>query len=403
MRELPDWIDGWMQYMKNSEAPQLYNKWVAISMIAAVLERKVWLRWDKEIYVNFFIILAGPPAGGKGTAMEPGRLMLEEMSINIAADCSSKEQLVVRLKEPTTNFEYPPRSNIIHPYSAMTVFSEEFTVFLGYGNIDLIGWLSNWYDCRDPWNYETKHQGKAHIDGLWVNLIGATTPDLLRDALPTETFGSGLNSRIIYVYAPGRGKLIVFPHKKTGQPELWNKLNIDLQNIKLEVGAYTPSESYEKVWGEWYPLQRQHPFTQDSYMIHYAGRRATHIHKLSMIMNASRNGGMILTDEDFKRALKILITTERHMKRTFAGMGKNKFAATMYKIGEVIRMRGSIQYSELLEKFYYDADNNEMSTILATLEVAGKIKWEYGESRKLKEAMIIWNKKEEADESTPSI
>ncbi len=402
MRELPDWIEGWMGYMKNSEAPTLYNKWVAISMIAAVLERKVWLQWDKRIFANFFIILAGPPAGGKGTAMEPGRSMLDDMSINVAADCSSKEQLVKRLNQPTTNFEYPIGSNHIHPYSAMTVFSEEFTVFLGFGNIELIGWLSNWYDCRDPWKYETKHQGQNHVDGLWVNLIGGTTPDLLRDALPIETFGSGLNSRIIYVHAPGRGKLVLFPHKKRGQPELWQQLNIDLQNIKLTVGAYTGTPSYDEAWGKWYPQQRNHPFFQDTHMMHYAGRRPTHIHKLAMIMNASRDGGMELTDVDFKSALKVLTATERHMKKTFAGVGRSKFAATMHKVGDMVRMKGEIRYGDLIEKFYYDVDDTEMATILATLESAGKLKFDRRGATKFRDQYLVWNKNEGADSSTPS-
>ena len=398
MRELPDWIDGWMQYMDNSEAPLLYNKWVAISMIAAVLERKVWLQWDKQIFANFFIILSGPPAGGKGTAMTPGRIMLNDMNVNLAADCSSKEQLVRRLSKPTTSIEY---EGSIKPYAAMTVYSEEFTVFLGYGNVELIQWLSNWYDCTDPWHYETKHQGQDHIDGLWVNLIGATTPDLLQESLPRESFGGGLNSRIIYVYAPGRGKLIVFPHKKTGQPDLWKKLNNDLHIIKTTTGAYKLNPSYEDAWGQWYPVQRSHPFVQDQYMMHYAGRRPTHIHKLAMIMNASRNGDMLLTSVDFKRALKVLTETERHMKKTFAGFGRNKFAATMHKIGETVRQAGEIQWKEVVKKFYYDADDTEMATILATLETAGKIKIEKRDATKFKDQYLVWVKNEEtSDEST---
>lgn len=400
MRELPDWIEGWMKYMSNSEAPLLYNKWVAISMIAAVLERKVWLVWDKKIYANFFIILAGPPGGGKGSAMEPGRIMLDELSINIAADCSTKEQLVRRLNAPSSNFEYDGQ---VYPYSAMTVFSEEFTVFLGYGNVELIQWLSNWYDCRDPWEYETKHQGKDLINGLWVNLIGATTPELLQESLPRESFGGGLNSRIIYVYAPGRGKMIIFPHKKLGQPKIWNKLNIDLQEIKLTVGEYKADKTYEKIWEEWYPKQRSHPLTQDNQMMHYASRRPTHVHKLSMIMNASRGGKMILTNEDFKRAKKVLLETERHMKKTFAGVGKSKFAATLHKASEFIRAKGEVQYSELMKKYYYDVDDQELAVIIATLERAGDVKIDRSRSTKFSEAYIVWIEKEKKGEEEPPL
>jgi len=134
--ELEDWYEGWLHYMKDSEAPLLYNKWVAISMLAAVLERKVFLSWDKLIYPNFYIVLVGPPGCRKGTAMSPGRAVLDEMNVKLAADATTKEKLASRLEDATDNFE--AADGQIYPYAAMTIFSEEFTVFLGYGNVCLL-------------------------------------------------------------------------------------------------------------------------------------------------------------------------------------------------------------------------------------------------------------------------
>jgi len=370
-RDLQDWYEAWLKYMDNSESPTIYNKWVAISMISAVLERKVFLQWDKKLYPNFYTVLVGPPGCRKGTAMSPGREILEELNIKIAADATTKEKLASRLKEASDTFE--AMDGQIHSYAAMTIFSEEFTVFLGYGNVELMQWMSDWYDCKPKWKYETKHQGIDEVDGVWVNLLGATTPELLQESMPRESFGGGLNSRIIYVFADRKAKLVVFPFQLEGQDEIREMLVRDLQIIRLMSGEFTPADSYLKRWGEWYP-QQHNKQNEDDKMSGYMERRPTHIHKLAMAFNASRGGNMTLTDVDFDRALTLLSETERNMNKTFAGVGKSQFAAVMNRVLQVIRIKREVKYSELLKQFYYDADDKSMGMIVATLERANLIK-----------------------------
>jgi len=329
-RLLPDWIASWKEYMSNSEAPAIYNEWVGVSMVASVLERKTYLTWDKRVYPNFYIVLVGPPGCRKGTAMTPGRTLLEEATVNIAADATTKEKLASRLQEASDNFT--AMDGQVHGYAAMTIYSEEFTVFLGYGNIELMQWMSDWYDCKDIWKYETKHQGVNEVAGVWVNLIGATTPELLQESLPRESFGGGLNSRIIYVYANKKDKLVLFPFLKPGQEKHKHSLMRDLQLIRLTNGEFKPDESYLKCWEDWYPHQHGNAMNDDK-MAGYQERRPTHLHKIAMVMNASRNAdGMILTKTDFTMALDLLTRTEANMQRTFAGVGKSLMAVTMNRI-----------------------------------------------------------------------
>ena len=367
--ELEDWYEGWLHYMKDSEAPLLYNKWVAISMLAAVLERKVFLSWDKLIYPNFYIVLVGPPGCRKGTAMSPGRAVLDEMNVKLAADATTKEKLASRLEDATDNFE--AADGQIYPYAAMTIFSEEFTVFLGYGNVELMQWLSNWYDCLDHWVYETKHQDINELQGVWVNLVGATTPELLQESMPRESFGGGLNSRIIYVYAERKEKLVIFPFlNRDKNIELKEQLSTDLQKLRLYSGEAIPDQSYLDAWEKWYPAQQNLGIGDDDRMSGYVERRPTHVHKLSMVFNASRGGDLRITDVDFKRAIGLLEETERKMANTFAGVGKSQFSSIMNKVLQYLRAHGEATYSQLLNNFYYDADDKTMGLITSTLERA---------------------------------
>ena len=60
-RKLNDWIDSYLEYTKNSEPPDLYKEWVAVSVVASILQRKCSLPWgDITFYPNMYIILVGP-------------------------------------------------------------------------------------------------------------------------------------------------------------------------------------------------------------------------------------------------------------------------------------------------------------------------------------------------------
>src|SRR4030066_746896 len=91
-RCLGDWISGFMQYTENSEPPTLFKKWTAISCIAAALQRKVRVEWGTALtfYPNFYVVLVGPSATGKGTAMNPGLGILNEVpAVRMTAQATS--------------------------------------------------------------------------------------------------------------------------------------------------------------------------------------------------------------------------------------------------------------------------------------------------------------------------
>ena len=62
-RILDSWIDNYLIYTDNSEPPRMFRLWSAISVIAAVLQRKCKLPWGTlTFYPNLYTVLVGPPA-----------------------------------------------------------------------------------------------------------------------------------------------------------------------------------------------------------------------------------------------------------------------------------------------------------------------------------------------------
>jgi hypothetical protein len=367
-RQVDDWIDGYIRYTEGwCEAPVSYRRWTAISTVAACLQRKCYMQWEKTQYPNMYIVLVGPSGARKGTAMIPAASMLRDIGIPLSPEAVTREQLIRRIKKSNSDFVSDEGKPMVQ--SSLTIFSEELTVFLGYNNVQLMADLCAWYDCPNPWSYETKHDVvKDNIPNVWVNMIGATTPRLLQTTLPQDTIGGGLTSRIVFVYEPRKGRTITRPFKTESDVILGEQLKRDLSQLYMLAGEFIPNESYIHKWDDWYGMQEENPPFSDPRLEAYLTRRGTHVLKLSMIMNASRiNGGMTLDGSDFDRAVGELERIEKKMPQVFLGIGSSDIAAVTANVMRTIAFKKVTTFNELLGMHMQDADYETMKKIMTTV------------------------------------
>jgi len=367
-RELEDWIDSYCEYNFNTEPPYTYHLWSAISVISSVLQRKCTFEFGSLLYYpNMYVVLVGPSGESrKGTAMAPALEMLQDIGINLAAESTTRESLIRALNDSKDQIPDIEAGTLTY-HSSMTIFSPELAVFLGYQNHQLLSDLTDWYDCRNKWIYRTKTMGVDEIDGVYVNLYGATTPDLIKTSLPMDAIGGGLTSRIIYVYEERKGKFVPYPKK--GPKVLLDKLMADLQRIHQMRGNFTFTRGFLENWIKWYTAQEDHPPFQDSHFDGYMARRPNHVMKLSMVVSASRSDEMQINEYDLDRAIAILDLTEVKMPSTFSGVGKSPLSDTISKVMNEIGLKGKrgATKSQLMDVFYRDVSEWEMDNMLKTL------------------------------------
>jgi hypothetical protein len=372
-RELSDWISGFVEFTENSEPPISFRKWTAVSCIAAALQRKCYLPWGSlTFYPNMYIILVAPSGKArKGTAMGPGYDLLADLEIKMAAEAITREALVRELRQVKGSYMNEHEVQISH--SSLTIFSKELTVFLGYQNHQLMSDLTDWFDCSNLWTYRTKTQGEDRITGVWVNLIGATTPHLIQSSMSLEAIGGGLTSRMIFVYEHKRGKSVALPMLTPDDHVLREKLLRDLERISLMQGPFVVDESFIEPWVPWYESQEDNPPFDDQRFSGYFERRAMHCLKLSMIMNASRSEEKVITSRDFFDALALLELAEKKMMFAFSGVGKGMNSDTMSQVMAELAVSRETTFQNLLRKFYYDVDKFTLSKIIETLEAMGAV------------------------------
>ena len=369
MRVLKDWLDNWLEYTSNTEPKKSFRLWVAISVIASALRRKCSLPWGlMTIYPNLYTVLVGPSGCRKGTAMGPAVPFLERLGIKMSAEAITREQLIRSLCQSSDAFPIGETGRMIL-HSSLTIYSQELTVFLGYNNMQMMSDLCDWYDCKNNWTYSTKHEGKDAVVGVWVNLMGATTPDLLQTTLPRDAIGGGLTARMILVFERSKGKVVPLPLLSPEEIELGEQLFTDLEQISMMAGEFriTPA------WLEAYPRWRREseanpPFAFDTRFGGYVERRAMHILKLSMICNASRTSTMIMDLCDLQRAISILEDTESRMPQAFSGVGRSRLGDVLTHIWSFIAIQKEVKLSELMNRFYHDVDKKELMGILDTLK-----------------------------------
>lgn len=371
-RLLPDWIDAYMAYVDNTEPPDLYKIWTAIFCISSCLKRKCFLQWGMfRCYPNIYVVLVGPPAIGKGVAMIPGFEMLNDLNVRMAADVSTKEALIRELNRSNDDTGRNPEGNLEF-HSSMIIFTQELSVFLGYGNLDLMGYLTDWYDCKPRWNYATKDRTLSDdVINVWVSLFGATTPSMIQDALPTESIGLGLTSRIIFVYEHKEGKCIPIPFLSEDQESLRPLILSDLEQVLMLRGQFRYTSKFLSKFIDWFNYQKANPPFKDERLGGYSRRRRIHLLKMSMIMCASRTDEMLITEADFDRALYVLGQTEVKMPNVFSGVGKNPVAPTMHRAAAIVDGMGVIGYQELYAMLSNDVDSMGFDRIIQSLKTIG--------------------------------
>lgn len=365
-RQLGDFLTAYLEYTKDTESPTQYHLWCGISAIASALQRKVYLPWGVEtIFPNLYVVLIGPSGRcRKGVAMGIMQDIVREVKIPHTAETITREKLIRRFKDSISSYEDPEKGIQFH--CSLSTFSEELHVFLGEQDKKFLADLTDFYNCKVTWTYDTKNQGTDTIQNICYNILGATAPEWLSSILPQEAIGGGLTARMIFVVEEEKKSWITRPPKPDF--DLREKLIRDLEQIYIMGGKVTFSEEALIVNDEFYLSQRDSKKgVKDPKFETYNERRGTTIRKLAMIMSASRNSSRKVEKEDVVRAINILEAVEVKMPRVFRTLGKARYAELTLLVFDYIVKHKRVPQTQILRVFFMDIDNYTLDIITQNL------------------------------------
>lgn len=368
------WIQNYIKYTENTEASPLYNKWVGVSIIASVLQRKCFFKWDRNIiYPNLYIILVGHTTARKGTALEGVSTFLNEPRVNVhmSTDSTSVASFIRDIK--ASNEIYMDDEGKMNVHSSITVFTPELTTFIGDKNIQMLTILTDLYDTyKNPWTHKTISGSAQEITGVWLNLIGATTPELLQSSLSELAISGGFLGRTLLIYAPGRHKKVAITAETPEEIALKEILHFNLLKISELSGQFKITQGCLDAYVNWYNnVFDDEEECKDERFAGYFGRKATTIKKLLLILSAARMSDKIANETDFYMAVEMLTEMEKTMYRALRGVGKNQNAGIMERMMLEIYRRKNTTSSYLLTRFRNDIQKWELDNFLTSLEHMG--------------------------------
>jgi hypothetical protein len=312
-RKCQSWIDSFVDYTSNLESSPLFRKWSAITMIAAVLEQKVWVETGSPLYPNLYTFLVGHAGIGKSRAITAAANIVREAlpELSFGATSMTRASLVDFMSEAKRFLPQLPDPPI--EYNSLVVIADEFSAFMHEYDSALVAALVEFYDVNPYSEGRRVSQIRIKIPRPQLTILTGSTPSNLIHTLKDYVWDQGLMSRVIMVYAADRPLINVFTEPAKGKP---SHLIHDLKMLfKLE-GQFSRTKEFEDAMHNWKTLNLA-PVPDHPKLHHYSTRRFAHLLKLTMISAVDRGNELQLTVADFNRAFGWLIEVEETMPMIF--------------------------------------------------------------------------------------
>lgn len=264
--------------------------------------------------------------------------------------------------------------------SCLTCSISELGTFLHPEEKDFMDVLVSLWDGQlEVWERKTKTQGADKIPNPWINVIGCTTPSWLRNNFPEAMVGGGLTSRIVFVYADKKRRLIPYPGKviqREDHKEHADKLVNDLNIISELKGEYELNDE-ATAWGDtWYTnhwKNRPKHLASDRFGGYYA-RKQTHIHKLAMVVAASQRNELVITQEDLIFSTQMVTELEKDMAIVFQSIGLAETSKNVTEMLAYLRAFKSMTQKEIWRRMMPIMSSREFDEATNAAVKAGYIK-----------------------------
>ncbi len=349
-------LQEYLTYVEDTESPRIFHIWTALSNISACLGRRCYFPFGVgDIYPNQYILLVGPPAVKKSTAIKIGqRLISETTGVRFAPDDTggARQGLITAIENKQNDENIPDEevdlaleqfdfgnlekigelkvNNSFEDKHHLYIVASEFNTFIGIRETPMLNFLGKLWDGED-FTYGLKKETSVLKNGL-LNLIGGTTPTNIAIAMPPAAIGGGFMSRLILVHADAKYKSVARPSPLN--PEIGVRIKEVMSWAYYTArGEFKETAEARKFLDSFYEVETR---INDARFMYYCDRRHTHLIKLTMALTAGRMSQTI-TPDDISDAHAILSYTETNMTEALGEFGLSPLSAAKQKMLEFIR------------------------------------------------------------------
>lgn len=370
-----DYFTSYMQYAGAgvSEPPASFHRWCSISIIGALLGRQYSFPFGhSQIYPNQYINLMGAPGTRKSTAINIAAKLAKAVGYKkFAADRVSKEKFLLDMGAPEEGMEEDDILDMcFDDPSECFVVADEFTDFIGTGNMEFITLLTKLWDNPSEYKHPKIHGKDAIISKPTVNILSGNTAQGFALAFPPEAIGNGFLSRTLFIHGDTTGRKITFPPKPNEQ------LALSLVNHLKEMCAVVKGEAHveDNALALCDRIYREFVDIDDVRFKSYSTRRFTHVLKLALCISAAALR-TVITSEDILKANTLLYHAENHMPQALGEYGKSKTSDQANAVLNLLsEAKAPMTSTEIWKKVHQDFSKiAELAEVVRNLQHAEKI------------------------------
>ena len=386
-----NFIRGFSKLCAGTEIPPLFAFWCGLAGVSICLGRRVWLDIGLfKAFPNMYVVLAaGSGQCRKSTAIGA----IETIAANVeppfhfVSEKLTNEGLIDYMYKIRAQRPEDEGDKTAPYYSEAYAMVDELSTFLDKRSYEsgLAGSLIKMYDCRPRFEYRTKTKGVAFIQNPCLGLLGGSTLDWIRNAIPTDAIGSGLTSRIIYIYV-----------EKPSPPCAWPEWTDEHVTLSLDLAAAMqtmstiPSgpaeiqpdakEEFMRLYDEWHRTQGgEHMMFLNPNLAGYASRRFMHLLTVAMLFAVAEHpthAAVVVTHKDIVNAHKQLELVERYMPKIMFLIASNErgFNSELVQLRVASFGKDGISRELLMRSLTNKLSQRELDEILATLLTAGRVR-----------------------------
>lgn len=382
-RNFPSFLNAFREYAKDDVIPDAYTTWSGLSLIAAALERKVWVQSGKKItYPNIFILLVGHPGGGKSQAAGKVLPLVYGLQEKVGVSYFKLLQGVATAAgvcELMNTFTPTKEADL---YSSLYYVEGEGSDSALKNHADDFRSLAcTMYDCRDKYE-KTLRSGHYNIPKPVLNMLIGSTFDFLKNVIDQNSVMGGLASRCTYVIDEKELPVSsgIDSEATAVNTEMINALTEDLHSIYQMEGRFRIQREAHALHEEWWGKHRKEiEDTESERLRSLLVRRPLLLQKAVMLYSASDRQDRSIVTEHMEKAIEAVDSVTKDCMRVISSAiigNKNSYDAISQFIMRTLKRNDNhLDLAGLRRAFVgYGGDLSKLDPSVAVLSQAEMIK-----------------------------
>ena len=379
-RECENWLDTFLAWTKPvSESPESLLTWSGLFCISSVLKRKV--RFSKEytkrydILPTTFVIFVGPPGVvRKSTSAGYAQELLD--AVNLLSPKGSPARVYFG---PTSGSHQAIIEKMAGEIEGtLSIIAGEFGNIVSTAPEKMYDFLAHMFDsdgAAQRYEHSTRQFKSEVIKFPTLNLLGCTTPDwMLQNS--GYMLGGGFAARTVFIFEDkARQKQLFYKDIGPSVKELLDlkaKLVKDILHIGGLKGEAKPiNKKLADRMEEWYQDYSDEPAERGTET--FQSRKHIHTLRTAMVLSVCERSDLIITEEHFDKALKLIDEVERNLGHGLAMVGKNPQSKALHLIEQYVEKHGPVLKGEVAAQFMMDYPIDDIYKVLEVLRISGKV------------------------------